>query len=579
VLDAELPNLRNALTWGFVANRPETVGLATALVWYWDSRRLFIEGRETLERALRAEDLSADNRVDALLGAAWLAERQGDLEAARSQNEEARRLAAADSDPLRQARAAHQLGRVLHRQLAIDASVEAFNEALGLDTLPVAERADALRGAGWARSFGEGHGVAIDLHREARELLERVDDPALVDHYVVETNLLIGAGLKEEASALADRAVAVARDRGGPVAFALEAKANATQASGDRELLQEVLGGGIEAARAEGDRLMLMRFHERLAHDAIESGQPERVRQAVDDALDEMQENSDLDERELRARARLWTIRAGLAEDEGELELADELLRQAAAVYVKASSHDHLEVLVALIRFRSEHGDAGGAAALKLQAEAALERADSQIGTLVRIDLAVLDDDINGAIDLTTRALAEDPPPQPRDVLALRWRHAALLMELSRPEEAAAELDEVLRSRAVQPRHHVDRARAHIAMADAATARTDLLDFPRAPGFGWAGFQLTLATTLARLAMLEGRRERATELWGAVGAYRSANRRLVPPLARRFEEPLDQLEVDASPPILDSPTALAALRARVADEMAALGADPGSQRE
>lgn len=75
-----------------------------------------------------------------------------------------------------------------------------------------------------------------------------------------------------------------------------------------------------------------------------------------------------------------------------------------------------------------------------------------------------------------------------------------------------------------------------------------------------------MATALARLALLEGRREAAASLWEAVQTYRAANKRLPPRLAQAFEAPLRQLSPMVGQSEGDCPSAFDALRSLVAEE-------------
>jgi predicted ATPase/class 3 adenylate cyclase len=90
-LDAELPNIRAALGWGFDI-QPETAArLATALIWYCGFRDLFVEGREWALRAMQSEGRLL---ARALHMAGWMSVRLGDDQAARRDLEKAHRLMA-----------------------------------------------------------------------------------------------------------------------------------------------------------------------------------------------------------------------------------------------------------------------------------------------------------------------------------------------------------------------------------------------------------------------------------------------------------------------------------------------------
>ena len=572
VFDAELANIRGALEWGLATSRPETAAFATSLLWFWRTRRSYNEGRQILDRALRNRDLRPFERTDALLAAAWLAADQGDAAVARDHYEAAHRLAVSEGDTGRQASASHGLGWCLFKLLQIGASVEAFAEARDLSaSLSLAERADVLRGLGWARGYNEGPEISLQLHREARMLLEETGDPALTAHYLVETNLLVGCGHVQEALTLADKSIEFARVTGSPMSYALAAKSNAAEASGDRDLLRQVLEEGIQVARSEESPTVEAKLLQRLAKDTMSAGEVALARDAMNGALRVLDGMGVLDATSAGFRAELLVLRARLADDEGELDLARELFRQAITTYSRSSAHSHAEALVGLGQLHVDHGDAVGGRQVAEQAVALQERIDDEIGALHRIDFAVLNGEVDAALRLTTEALALAPVQLPRDIPGLLWRKTALLGELGRLDEASAAAEELAATGLGGTVAFLERGRLHVARGDVEAARSDLLRLARSARLGWASHQLQLATTLARLALVEGRLERAATLWAAVLDYRAANRRLAPRLSLRFEEPLHELCPDFTPSGLSSREALQVLRDLVAEEFGTPG--------
>ena len=567
-LDAELANIRAALEWGLATSRSETPTFAASLLWYWQERRFYNEGRQILDRVLRKPDLLPLERMDPLLAAGSLAATQGDPKVARDHYETAHRLALSAGDPARQARAAHGLGWCLFKLSLIADAVAAFVEARELSaSLSVADRADVLRGLGSARGYHEGPEISLELHREARALLEEAQDATLLFHYLNETTLLVRCGRVEEALALADTSVVAARATGRFLSLALAAKSNAALASGDRELLRQVIEEAIPVARSEQMVIIEARLHQRLAADAIAAGEMERARDALDLGLRVLDASADaLDFNGVAFRAELLLLRADLAEDEGQIELAHELHRQAIAVYARSSVRSHANALVGLARLHAEHGDDGPREDLESRAAVLLRGIDDEIGVLVRIDFAVLGGDLDEALRLTTKGLAVAPTLMPRDIPELLCRKAAVLAELARLDEAVATADELVAVGQGGATAFLQRARIHIGAGNGGEAGSDLAQVVSVVSLGWAGHQLQLGTTLARLALMEGREDRAIEIWSAVVDYRRANRRLAPRLSRRFEEPLHSLTPDGERPALDSRAALEVLRALVAEE-------------
>lgn len=571
VFDAEHANIRTALEWGLATARGETARFAASLLWYWQSRQLYNEGRQILDRVLRVPDLLPLDRTDTLLAAGSLAATHSDPAAARDHYETARRLAVSLEDAARRARAAQGLGWSLYKLLLIGDAVDAFVEARELSaSLSLEEQADVLRGLGWTRAYNEGAEISLELHREARFLLEEARHPALTAHYLVETNLLVGCGRVEEALALADKSVEFARATGRPLSRALAAKSNAASASGDRELLRQVLEEGIQVARVEKDATVEASLLRRRATDAVAAGEIDSAREAVESGLRLLEDTEALDFNAAAFRAELLVLRARLGDDAGEIDLAHELYRQAIAAYSRSSTHSHAEALVGLGRLYVERGDLDAARAVRSQAVALLERIDAQIGAIVRVDLAVLTDEVDEALRLTNEALEVERTRMPRDVPALLWRKASLLLELGRLDQAGAAVEELGATGLGGTTVLLERARIHIAGGKAEPARSDLSQLAGVLRLGWAAHQIQLATTLARLALLDGREQSALALWAAVQDYRTANQRIAPRLSRRFEEPLQQLTLPVNRGSIDSRPALDALRALVSDEFSAL---------
>ena len=577
VLDAEIANIRNALEWGLATARPETAAFATSLRWYWLQSRKSAEGRQVLDRALRHPDLAVTARMEALYAAGVLALYEGDAAAARARYEASRQLAASAGDRRRQALAAVGVGWACIRVSLAKPAIEAFTEALALsESLSLGEKAGVLRGLGSANDLNGDTDAALSQHRDARAALEDAGDADLTAHYLMETDFLVQMGRPEEALVLADKAMALARAGGGDLIFALLAREKAADALGDVELLRRVLDEAVVLTQAAGDAGWEARFRGRAADHAMLQGDIDATRVALERGLRVLDDVGGLNPIDEGIRAGLLVQRARLAEDDGDLDVAEELHRQVILLHRESSPTSHAGALAALARLLVGHGDARGGRLALVQAVVAVDAADSVSAPDLRTELAIFDDDLEEALRLITESLdgyrqqGDQAPP-----VAHRHR-AALLAELARLEESLAALEEAVvavvatSEAADRARTHVDRARVRIALGDGDGARSELLEAAGAAGIGWANDQLQFATTFARLALLQSRGDRAAELWAAVVAYRTANRRLARPLSRRFEEPLRELEFSAGPPAPNSRAALDALRALVAEEFAAL---------
>jgi non-specific serine/threonine protein kinase len=89
-LATEHDNLRRALDWLLDSSIADALDLAVALIPYWQTRGLFDEGRETLDRLLAATaDAPAPRRVRAMAAAGHLATFHGEIRQARGHLEQA----------------------------------------------------------------------------------------------------------------------------------------------------------------------------------------------------------------------------------------------------------------------------------------------------------------------------------------------------------------------------------------------------------------------------------------------------------------------------------------------------------
>jgi tetratricopeptide (TPR) repeat protein len=98
-MDAELDNIRTALTWGLSRDPDHALELADAAFSYWYSRGLFREGLQSLEDALSAASAGEPIvRARAVNAAGWLALNLDEYEHARLRMDEAYGLARATGD-------------------------------------------------------------------------------------------------------------------------------------------------------------------------------------------------------------------------------------------------------------------------------------------------------------------------------------------------------------------------------------------------------------------------------------------------------------------------------------------------
>ena len=111
-LERELDNLRAALTSSHGISAELNLGLATALLGFWDERGYLTEGGDWLARALATWPDETALRADGLGAAGWLAQRRGDFAAAAAYFEESIRIAAQVGDRNVQARSLRNLALI-----------------------------------------------------------------------------------------------------------------------------------------------------------------------------------------------------------------------------------------------------------------------------------------------------------------------------------------------------------------------------------------------------------------------------------------------------------------------------------
>ncbi|MGH2616151.1 MAG: ATP-binding protein, partial [Thermomicrobiales bacterium] len=132
LLEAELPNMRAALTWLRTGEEVELgLRLAGALAWFWWVRGHPGEGRDWLEWALHQRPgASPDVRVKALAGIAPLAMEQEDYPRAVTYATESLAISRASGDRAGMARALRALAMAAHDQGHYAEAVPLFEESL-----------------------------------------------------------------------------------------------------------------------------------------------------------------------------------------------------------------------------------------------------------------------------------------------------------------------------------------------------------------------------------------------------------------------------------------------------------------
>ncbi|SNY73411.1 ATP-binding protein [Paractinoplanes atraurantiacus] len=157
-LAAEHDNLRAALAWFLETGRAEEAGrLAGAIYPFWDLTGLYREGRQWLERALAAGELTAPVRTRVLMGVTTLAVLQGDAERATEACAQAEALSRAAGD-------AAGLSHALNYQGFITQWAEDFDRSDRL--LAEAEAVATESGAAWELGWALIFRSTLSLSRE-----------------------------------------------------------------------------------------------------------------------------------------------------------------------------------------------------------------------------------------------------------------------------------------------------------------------------------------------------------------------------------------------------------------------------
>jgi predicted ATPase/DNA-binding CsgD family transcriptional regulator len=284
-VEVEQDNMRTALRWLAEDGTPDqAMRLAAMLGWFWYVRGYNSEGRGWLAEALaRPSELppsSMRSRVCWL--AALLAYRQGDLDAARTLNEESLAIGRAAADAVRIAEA-RLLSGVLHRdQGEYRAARSAFEESLS-----------TAQGAGDGFSTALGHywlGIVALDEGDCTTARARLEEGLAVrrrieDRWACCTSLerLAEVALQQRdypaARDYADESLAIAREIGYPqgVARSLRCLGTLALVRGEATAAREKYAEALTIWRSMGDRAAIAQLLEESATTAAAQGAPGRA--------------------------------------------------------------------------------------------------------------------------------------------------------------------------------------------------------------------------------------------------------------------------------------------------------------
>jgi predicted ATPase len=295
VFDSEHDNLRAALEWTSGEPEAEQAGLRMAAgLWrYWEIRGLLTEGRQWLERTLKATDGEVSQlRANALTGAGILAQIQGDYRAALAYHEESLTQHRQLGNPRSIAFAANNLANVAGEQGDYARARELYEESNEI-TL----------------SQGDRHAAAIGLTNLA-DVVSRLGD--------IEKARAI---FEESASILYSMG-----DRFG-MAFAIDKSAMAEARAGDRDTARNLHERALGISKELGDERGVARSLMHLADLALQEGDRSRAKELQRECLRIRQGLRDMPGMASAMEKLAWVLAPDSAEDAARLLGAAEALR------------------------------------------------------------------------------------------------------------------------------------------------------------------------------------------------------------------------------------------------------------
>lgn len=184
LLEREHDNLRAALEWSLTsANTDAALRLAVALVWFWDTRAYFREGRDWLGRALAAPGpIRSRLRGQALIAAGHLAWHQSDYHEARTLIEEGLGIFTELGDASGIANSMWFLGLVVSEQGDYAKAVEIYERGLAIYG-GLGDRRGVLEILNWMGFTENARGNverAEALHKEALALGRELAVPRMI---------------------------------------------------------------------------------------------------------------------------------------------------------------------------------------------------------------------------------------------------------------------------------------------------------------------------------------------------------------------------------------------------------------
>jgi tetratricopeptide (TPR) repeat protein len=130
VLDAEISNVRGALSWALEMEPLEGAGMVALLARYWKSRGFLREGRQWFGRYLASERVGGSLRASLLRRAATFATEQDDYDEAQALSQESHVLFERSGDIGGTAEALHNLAVIEQRRGNLDEAMTYYESAI-----------------------------------------------------------------------------------------------------------------------------------------------------------------------------------------------------------------------------------------------------------------------------------------------------------------------------------------------------------------------------------------------------------------------------------------------------------------
>jgi len=237
LLERELDNIRAALEWSQDTDRVTGLRLASALWLFWFLRGRLSEGRGRIEGFLATAEPSRSARAKALFAAGFLAQSQGDYDAALAMHQESAAIYRELGDRAGSGLALFGLGRVAYEQGKLAAARELLEESLMI-----------------AREFKDETAIGLRVTSLAHVALEASD---LV-----------------RARALFDEGLSRWRRLGGRqgVAYALSGLGDVLRVEGDAAAARPLYEEALAIQRGLGDRANMPITLRRLGFVTLEQG-------------------------------------------------------------------------------------------------------------------------------------------------------------------------------------------------------------------------------------------------------------------------------------------------------------------